>query len=42
IRTRLLKIGAAVVRNTRRVRVLLASAHPMKDVFLAAARALSP
>ena len=42
IRTKLLKIGAAVVRNTRRVRVLLASAHPMKDVFLAAARALSP
>lgn len=42
IRTRLLKIGAAVVRNTRRVRVLLASAHPMKHVFIAAARALSP
>lgn len=42
IRTKLLKIGAAVVRNTRRVRVLLASAHPMKHVFIAAARALSP
>ena len=42
IRTRLLKIGAAVLRNTRRVRVLLASAHPMKHVFIAAARALSP
>ena len=42
IRTRLLKIGAAVVRNTRRVRVLLASAHPMKHVFIVAARALSP
>jgi hypothetical protein len=27
IRTRLLKIGAAIVRNTRRVRVLLASHH---------------
>jgi hypothetical protein len=37
IRTRLLKIGAAIVRNTRRVRVLLASAHPMKHVFIAAA-----
>ena len=42
IRTKLLKIGAAVVRNTRRVRLLLASAHPMKHVFIVAARALSP
>ena len=42
IRTKLLKIGAAVLRNTRRVRVLLASAHPMKHVFVTAARALSP
>ena len=42
IRTKLLKIGAAVLRNTRRVRVLLASAHPMKRVFITAARALSP
>ena len=42
IRTKLLKIGAAVVRNTRRVRVLLASAHPMKHVFMAAANALGP
>jgi hypothetical protein len=42
LRTKLFKIGAAVLRNTRRVRVLLASAHPMKHVFLAAARALSP
>lgn len=42
IRTKLLKIGAAVLRNTRRVRVLLASAHPMKHVFITAARALAP
>ena len=42
IRTRLLKIGACILRNTRRVRVLLASAHPMKHVFLFAARALAP
>lgn len=42
IRTRLLKIGAAVLRNTRRVRVLLASKHPLKQVFLTAARALAP
>jgi hypothetical protein len=42
IRIKLLKIGAAVVRNTRRVRVLLASQHPLKHVFLSAARALAP
>lgn len=42
IRTKLLKIGAAVVRNTRRVRLLLASSHPLKHVFLSAAQALAP
>lgn len=42
IRVRLLKIGAAIVRNTRRVRVLLASRHPLKQTFLTAARALAP
>jgi hypothetical protein len=42
IRIRLLKIGAAIVRNTRRVRVLLASQHPLKHVFIHAAQALAP
>jgi hypothetical protein len=42
IRVRLLKIGAAVVRNTRRVRILLASHHPLRALFLHAARALAP
>lgn len=42
IRVKLLKIGAAVLRNTRRVRLLLASHHPFKHVFLTAARALAP
>ena len=42
IRAKLLKIGAAVLRNTRRVRLLLASQHPLKHVFLSAARALAP
>jgi hypothetical protein len=42
IRVRLLKIGAAIVRNTRRVRVLLASHHPLRELFaLAAARLAS-
>jgi hypothetical protein len=39
IRTKLLKIGAAIVRNTRRVRVMLASHHPLRELFaLVAAR----
>jgi hypothetical protein len=42
LRVRLLKIGAAVVRNTRRVRILLASHHPLRALFLHAARALAP
>ena len=42
IRVKLLKIGAAIVRNTRRVRVLLASQHPLQHVFLHAAQALAP
>jgi len=42
IRARLLKIGAAIVRNTRRVRILLASHHPLRHVFAHAARAMAP
>ena len=34
IRVRLLKIGAAVIRNTRRIRILFASHHPLRDIFL--------
>jgi hypothetical protein len=41
IRVKLLKIGASVVRNTRRVRILLASHHPLRDTFLSAARILA-
>jgi hypothetical protein len=35
--SRLLKIGAAVLRNTRRVRVMLASHHPLRELFACAA-----
>ena len=45
IRCRLLKIGGAILRNTRRVRVMLASHHPLRELFAQAARrlaALSP
>ncbi len=38
----LLKIGAAVIRNSRRVRILFASHHPLRDTFLTAAQALAP
>ena len=42
IRVRLLKIGAAILRNTRRVRIMLASYHPLRETFLKAAQALAP
>lgn len=41
IRWRLLKIGAAIVRNTRRVRVMLASHHPLRGLFATAAARLA-
>jgi hypothetical protein len=37
IRVRLLKIGATILRNTRRVRVMLASHHPLRALFATAA-----
>lgn len=42
IRVKLLKIGAVILRNTRRVRLMLASHHPLREVFVAAAQALAP
>lgn len=42
IRVQLLKIASAIVRNTRRVRVMLASSHPLRTVFASAAQALAP
>lgn len=39
IRVRLLKIGVALLRNTRRIRLMYATHHPLREVFaLAAAR----
>jgi hypothetical protein len=40
LRAKLLKIGAVIIRNTRRVRVLLSSAYPYQDIFRHAARVL--
>jgi hypothetical protein len=42
IRVKLLKIGASVIRNSRRIRILLASHHPERETFLIASRALAP
>lgn len=42
IRVRLLKIGAAIIRNTRRIRILFASHHPLRETFQKAVSALSP
>ncbi len=41
IRLKLLKIGAVIVRNTRRVRFHLSTACPDKDLFMLAARRLT-
>jgi len=42
IRLKLLKIGAVILRNTRRVRFLLSSAYPNKDLFVHAVLHLAP
>ena len=42
IRLKLLKIGAAVLRNTRRVRLLLSSSCPRQTLFRTAAARLKP
>ncbi|OGA48840.1 MAG: hypothetical protein A3G24_19675 [Betaproteobacteria bacterium RIFCSPLOWO2_12_FULL_62_13] len=40
LRAKLLKIGAVILRNTRRVRVMLSSAFPYQAIFIAAVHAL--
>jgi len=42
IRLKLLKIGAVVIRNTRRIRVLLSSSYPLQDLFARVAAKLTP
>lgn len=42
VRLKLLKIGAVILRNTRRVRFLLASGHPYQALFFTAAARLTP
>lgn len=40
LRVKLLKLGAVVIRNTRRIRFLAASAFPLQDLFVRAAERL--
>ena len=40
IRLKLLKLGAVVLRNTRRVRLLLSSSYPYQTIWSQAVRAL--
>jgi Transposase DDE domain group 1 len=40
LRVKLLKIGAIILRNTRRVRVLLSSAYPYPSIYAQALRAI--
>jgi len=42
LRVKLLKIGAVITRNSRRIRVHLASGCPDQDLFLLLARRLAP
>jgi hypothetical protein len=41
IRTKLLKLGACIIKNTRRVIVMFASTHPLRDIFALAATRLN-
>jgi len=42
IRLKLLKIGAVIIRNTRRVKVLLSSSYPYQNLFARVAADLAP
>jgi len=41
IRTKLFKVGAVIIKNTRRIRFLLASSFPLQNLFWHAAKQLS-
>jgi hypothetical protein len=42
IRLKLFKIGAVIIRNTRRIRFLLSSAYPYQALFFQVAALLKP
>ena len=41
LRCKLLKVGAVIVRNTRRIRFFISSAFPYRDTFLLDARSFA-
>jgi hypothetical protein len=42
IRLKLFKVGAVILRNTRRIRFLLSGAFPYQELFLTVAARLKP
>jgi hypothetical protein len=42
IRSKLLKIGAVIVKNTRRIKIMMDSHFPEQDLFTGIAQALHP
>lgn len=42
IRLKILKVGAVVIRNTRRIKILLSSSYPFQSLFAAVAAQLAP
>ena len=42
LRVKLLKLGAVVVRNTRRIRIMASSAFPLQELFIYALQQLHP
>lgn len=42
IRLKLIKIGAVITRNTRRIRIHLSETHPLKELFIQAVNRLVP
>lgn len=42
IRLKLLKVGSAIIRNTRRIRFFISTAYPLKDLFIATFYKLRP
>jgi len=42
IRLKLLKIGAVIIRNTRRVRLMFSSAYPYQSLFIKCVARLNP
>ena len=42
IRLKLLKVGAVVIRNTRRIKILLSSSYPFQKLFTSIAAQLVP